>query len=382
MVGDEVVAHGRLVARRRRDRVERAGGEDRLGGQPPGEQRLADALAGHHVAGHRRVAGQEDSTVGQPRPVDAAGDRPRRVPVLRSGRRAERGADVRAVEQAGPQLLHVLDAAGAVAQHAEADVRPPAGQRERPGVAGEQVGVEPHVEVVAGAAVDAADVLAEGVPLAEVARLAEAERLAHRAPHAVGGDDVAGGDRLVAVEADDDVVAAVGDRAVEAVALEHAGAGLDGDVDEGVVELQAGGDGGVGAGARRAAARAPRAPTASAARRRRRPASRRPTPGRTRVARARGGPASSARHRSTCRAGRRPCRRRRRHARRRRAARRRRRRPGPPRRSSTSATNIGDQATDRLQSSTSCRGVRGAGQAGSTHSTGTHVLDWGLSCGA
>ncbi len=35
------------------------------------------------------------------------------------------------------------------------------------------------------------------------------------------------------------------------MALEHGGAGLDGDVDQGVVELQAGGDGGVGAGALR-----------------------------------------------------------------------------------------------------------------------------------
>ena len=40
--------------------------------------------------------------------------------------------------------LHVLAGAAAVAQHAEADVGPAAGQRERPGVAGQQVGVEPH----------------------------------------------------------------------------------------------------------------------------------------------------------------------------------------------------------------------------------------------
>ena len=89
------------------------------------------------------------------------------------------------------------------------------------------------------------------MPLAEVAGLAETERLAHRAPHAVGGDDVAGGDGFVAVDADVDVVAARGDRAVEAVALDDGGAGLDGDVDEGVVELQAGGDGGVRAGSGR-----------------------------------------------------------------------------------------------------------------------------------
>ena len=68
VVGDEVVAHGALVARPATRRVERAGGEDRLGGQPPGEQRLADALAGHHVGGHRRVADEQHSTVGQRAP--------------------------------------------------------------------------------------------------------------------------------------------------------------------------------------------------------------------------------------------------------------------------------------------------------------------------
>ena len=43
--------------------------------------------------------------------------------------------------------LHVLDAPGAVAQHAEADVGPAARQRERPRVAGQEVVVEPHEQV-------------------------------------------------------------------------------------------------------------------------------------------------------------------------------------------------------------------------------------------
>ena len=102
VVGDEVVAH-RAVRSAARDRggVERPGGEDRLGGEPPGEQRLADALARHHVGRHRRVAGEQHPAVGQRRPVDArrgsatpcAGPRARaagRAPPARAGGRAAR----------------------------------------------------------------------------------------------------------------------------------------------------------------------------------------------------------------------------------------------------------------------------------------------------
>ena len=84
----------------------------------------------------------------------------------------------------------------AVAQHAEADVGPAVGQRERPRVAGQQVGVEPHVQVLGRRAGDVAGVLRgrratrRGNPAS-----ASPSRLAHRGPHAVGGDDVAGGDR-------------------------------------------------------------------------------------------------------------------------------------------------------------------------------------------
>ena len=104
------------------------------------------------------------------------------VPCLGLGVRRRAPRHVGPGEQLGPQRLHVAaPAAHRRAADPEADVGPPAGQRERPRVAGEQVGLEPHVQALGGRPGDVADVLAEGVPLAEVAGLGEAERLAHGA---------------------------------------------------------------------------------------------------------------------------------------------------------------------------------------------------------
>ena len=111
-------------------------------------------------------------------------------------------AIVGTVEQPCPEIANVLAAAAAVAQHPEADVGPSVGQRERPGIPGQQVGVEPHDQLVGGRPADAADVLADGVPLAEVAVATDAQRLARRAPHPVGGDDVAGSDVAEPFDAD------------------------------------------------------------------------------------------------------------------------------------------------------------------------------------
>ncbi len=114
----------------------------------------------------------------------------------------------------------------AVAQHAEAEVDAAAGQRERPRVPGQEVGLEPDVEVVARRSGDAAAVLPEGVPLAEVAGRGEAGGLADRAPHPVGGDDVAGADRTSAGDADDDVVGALDEFAVEPRSRDDGDTGL------------------------------------------------------------------------------------------------------------------------------------------------------------
>ena len=125
---------------------QRPGGDDRLGREAAGEQRLADALAGHHVGGRRGVADEQHAPVGERGPVDAGRDRPRRVAALELAAPARAPRDVRPVEQVGPQLASSSwIRRRAVAQHAEADVGPPVGQRERPGVAGQEVGLEPHV---------------------------------------------------------------------------------------------------------------------------------------------------------------------------------------------------------------------------------------------
>ena len=207
--------------------LHRAGGDDRLGRQPPGEHRLADALAGHRVGGHRRVAGEQHPPVGQRRPVDAGRDRPGRVPTLERHLRAERVGDVRPRPQVVPQRAQVGTAAAAVAQHAVAEVHPAVGQREAPRVAGQQIGLEPHVQVLGCRPGHVAGVLAERVPLAEVAGLGVAEQLAHRRPHPVGGDEVAGGDGADAVD--------LGEH--EVVSLAHAGDGVT------VAHLRAGRDG-------------------------------------------------------------------------------------------------------------------------------------------
>ena len=70
---------------------------------------------------------------------------------------------------------------------------PPPGERERPGVAGQQVGLEPHDAARSAArGRHVGEVLPEGVPLAPVAvGSARPSCLAQRRPHAVGADGVA-----------------------------------------------------------------------------------------------------------------------------------------------------------------------------------------------
>ena len=136
------------------------------------------------------------------------------------------------------------------AQDAEADVRPVAGERERPGVARQQIGLEPHVEPVGGGTGDVAHVLAEGVPFAEVAGLVDAERLADRAPHPVGGDDVARPNGAEPVDLDIDRRSRSSRRRVarrharERAPVVDVDAGRPGEAHERVVELATRRDGG------------------------------------------------------------------------------------------------------------------------------------------
>ena len=83
------------------------------------------------------------------RRVDAGRDRPRQVSVDGRRARAEGRGDVRPLEERRPRLLHVLRTPSRAALDAEADVGAAVRERERPGVAGQEVGVEPHVQLVA-----------------------------------------------------------------------------------------------------------------------------------------------------------------------------------------------------------------------------------------
>ena len=118
------------------------------------------------------------------------------------------GSHVRPGQQVGPQLGHVADRVAAAAVDAEAHVGPAVRQRERPEVAGQEVGLERHEERPAGLGADRREVLAEGVGLAEVAGAGRAELLAHGRPHAVGGHDVAGLDPSPSSSVEPDVVRA------------------------------------------------------------------------------------------------------------------------------------------------------------------------------
>ena len=126
-------------------RLERPADDDRFGRDPAGQQRLPDALAGHHVGCGGGVADEQDTRpdVSEISSIRAGiGQAVCRPSSCEVG--SERLDDVRTGEQVAPQLAHLLHPTSTVAQHAEPDVDPVAGQRERPGVARQQVFLEPH----------------------------------------------------------------------------------------------------------------------------------------------------------------------------------------------------------------------------------------------
>ena len=216
-------------------------GQQRLGSESAGEDRLSDALAGHRVGDSSGVADEHGARPGQRHPPDSGGDRPGLVGPLRPGVRAECFANMWTVEKIRPERLHVANAVVLAASlDPEADVRPIALERERPGVAREKILFEPDDEFGGGPRADVLVVLPEGMPLAPVAVDRQAEELANRRPHAVGGDDVLGPERFVVEDEVGPVFvgghcrqlhALVDDRTIGAGHLEH-----------GVVEVDTGGD--------------------------------------------------------------------------------------------------------------------------------------------
>src|SRR5207237_2791809 len=78
-------------------------------------------------------------------------------------------------------------------QHTETYVRTTLGKREHPGVPGEQVGLEEHVEA---GIVDATEVLPEGVPRAELGWSRRSQAAPHKGIVAVRRDEKAGPHRV------------------------------------------------------------------------------------------------------------------------------------------------------------------------------------------
>ena len=113
---------------------------------------------------------------------------PHRLGRLGAPARARRGA-TGAPSSSGQSCLEVAAAPPVGAQHAVADVRAAARQREHPRVAGQQVALEQHPQPVV---VDVGEVLPHRVPLAEIARRVGLERAAHGRPVPVGRDHVSG----------------------------------------------------------------------------------------------------------------------------------------------------------------------------------------------
>ena len=127
---------------------------------------------------------EQHAPVGETRRVVARRDRPRahglgrRASARRGCRATTAGRGARATA-----ALRSLATPAVGAQHAVADVRAAAGQREHPRVPGEEIALEEHPEPVV---VDVGEVLAHRVPFAEIAGRVRLERAADRRPVAVG----------------------------------------------------------------------------------------------------------------------------------------------------------------------------------------------------
>ena len=129
------------------------------------------------------------------------------------------------------------------AQHPEPDVGPSARQRERPGVAGQQILLEPHDELGRRCSCDTGEVLPEGVPFAAVSLDAETGGLADRAPHPVRRDHRARPDPAETLDVDIDMVGAP-DHPGDRTPLADLGTLRPGQVEQCRIEVEAWRDGG------------------------------------------------------------------------------------------------------------------------------------------
>ncbi len=288
MVGDQLPVDGGLVARPAPQPV---GRDPQAASASAASTPVSRACPMPSPVSVSVAAAASPTNRARPRPSRArsmpGGDGPGLVGRLGPGVRAEHRPHVGPGQELWPQGLHVLGAPAAAPEDAEADVGPAVGERERPGVAGQEIGLEPHPQAPAGRAGRLVEVLAEGVPLAQVSGRGQPEELAEGRPHPVGADHVGRFERPQPLDVEADVVGRAG-RREQPVAVVHLHAGRPGQVDQRRVEVHARHDGGEAALARGGAGTPRPGPTVSAPRRRRRPARREGSSGRGRAARAGG----------------------------------------------------------------------------------------------
>ena len=155
----------------------------------------------------------------------------------------EHPSHARTLEQLPPTGVELLAGHARTAQHAEPDVRAAFGQREHPRVAGEQVGLEEHIEP---RIVDAAEVLPEGVPRAELGWGRRSQAAPHKGIVAVRRDEKARAYRVtLGHRGRDGLAVAVHVDPADSNAVAHLDARPPGSIDDGGVELDARHDRGV-----------------------------------------------------------------------------------------------------------------------------------------
>ena len=250
VVGDELTAHGSLVARGDGggvgapfSRIASAASTPVSSACPmPSPVRRSVAPAASPTNSARPVASGSVPMRGgdRPRLVRRFGDRvgPEHRPDVRAAR-ASRATAASSLASRSPRRAGCRTRRSRVRRRAGTTTRSPAAGRSRttPTAASPRAGPTSR------------EVLTEGVPLAEVAGLAGAEQLAQRRPHAVGADRHVGARRCRGLSTSSSIASACSVDPGQRCAFVHLGAGVAGAVQEQRIELGATDDGRVDAAA-------------------------------------------------------------------------------------------------------------------------------------
>ena len=218
-------------------------GRDRVDRDQSRLDRLRDPFAGQRIDDVGGVTDVQHAPVGERVVLERSGDRPGAVRRLGLGGRPEHRPHARALEQLPPTRVELLAGHARTAQHAEPDIRATFGKREHPGIPGEQVGLEEHVEA---GVVDATEVLPEGVPRSELGWGRRSQAAPHKGIVAVRRDEKARPYRVtLGHRGGDGLAVAVHVDPADGNAVAHLDSRSPGGVDDGGVELDARHDRGV-----------------------------------------------------------------------------------------------------------------------------------------